>query len=190
MNASLLVRRFLTPHSRFWLAAGFSGALLLASPAAGAETKKKAEPVDEPVLPPLKVCLVSGANESEGYRSDQALRGLADYLAKEQKMIYEVLVANPAGTGFENIDHLLDADAAVFFVRRKKLDEHNLGVIRRFFESGKGFVALRSTSHAWENWPEFDVEVLGARYGRNGTGNFGNVERRSEEHTSELQSQR
>jgi hypothetical protein len=92
-------------------------------------------------------------------------------------MSCEVLVANSAGTGFENVERLLDADAAVFFVEAKKLDAHNLSVIRRFFESGKGVIAIRPTSHGWENWPDFDVEVLGAKYPRDGSANFGNAER-------------
>jgi hypothetical protein len=126
---------------------------------------------------PLKVCLVSGANEPDNYRSDSTLKALAEYLRKEYKMTCEVLVANQAGTGFENIDRLLEADAAVFFVQAKRLDAHNLSVIRRFFETGKGVVALGSTSHGWENWPEFDTEVLGAKYPRDGSVNFGKAER-------------
>ncbi|MBI4621725.1 MAG: ThuA domain-containing protein, partial [Verrucomicrobia bacterium] len=125
----------------------------------------------------FRVCLVSGANESKPYSTDTSLRALADYLQTEHKMICDVLVVNAAGTGFDGVERLLDADAAVFFVRRKKLDEHNLAVIRRFFASGKGVIALRSTSHAWLDWPDFDAEVLGAKYGRNGTGNFGDAER-------------
>ena len=161
------------------LVGGFLGALALAffaaRPASAAELKAR-EPQAAP-SPPLRVCLVSGANESKPYSTDASLRELADYLRTEHKMICEVLVANAAGTGFENIDRLLEADAAVFFVRRKKLDEHNLAVLRRFFASGKGVIALRSTSHGFENWPEFDAEILGARYGRDGTGNFGDAER-------------
>ena len=127
--------------------------------------------------PPLRVCLVSGANDSKPYATDTTLTELADYLRKEDKMVCEVVAMNPAGTGFVNLERLLEADAAVFFVRRKTPDPMQLAILRQFFASGKGFIALRSTSHAWENWPDFDVEVLGARYGRNGTGNFGNAER-------------
>ena len=161
------------------LVGGFLGALVVGllsvRPVAAVELKAR-EPQAAP-SPPLRVCLVSGANESKPYGTDASLRELADYLRTQHKMICEVLFASAAGTGFENIDRLLEADAAVFFVRRKKLDEHNLAVLRRFFASGRGVVALRSTSHGFENWPEFDAEILGARYGRNGTGNFGDAER-------------
>lgn len=133
-----------------------------------------AEPPASP-RPPLRVCLVSGANESRPYATDDSLRDLAGHLGREDRMICDVVVWQ--GGGFVQLERLLEADAAVFFVRRKTPDPAQLEILRRFFASGKGFIALRSTSHAWENWPDFDVEVLGARYGRNGTGNFGDAER-------------
>lgn len=126
---------------------------------------------------PLRICLVSGANDSAPYSTDAALAALARYLETEHKMTCTVLTWDAASAGFKNIDRLLEADAAVFFVRRKTPNAHNLDVLRRFFASGKGFVALRSTSHAWENWPDFDAEVLGAKYGGAKGGNFGNVDK-------------
>ncbi|MEY4938546.1 MAG: hypothetical protein RIQ93_281 [Verrucomicrobiota bacterium] len=150
--------------------AGFVLAVLPAGSIVAAETSS-------PPARPLRVCLVSGANESKDYRSDETLRGLADHLQKEYQMVCEVLVANPQGTGFNNVEHLLEADAAVLFIRRKNLGAHNLNVFRKFVASDKGVIALRSTSYGWENWAEFDTEVLGAKYPRDGSGNFGNVER-------------
>ena len=126
--------------------------------------------------PALRVCLVSGANDSAPYATDRSLAALARYLETEHGMRCTVLTLNAARTGFDGIERLLDADAAVFFVRRKTPDAHNLAVLRKFFSSGKGFVALRSTSHAWENWPDFDREVLGAKYGGAKGGNFGLAE--------------
>jgi len=125
----------------------------------------------------LRVCLVSGAQDSKPYSTDDSLAALARYLETEHKMICALLPWDAASAGFKGIEKLLEADAAVFFVRRKTPNPHNLDVLRRFFASGKGFVALRSTSHAWENWPDFDAKVLGAKYGGAKGGNFGNVEK-------------
>ena len=125
----------------------------------------------------LRVCLVSGSQDSKPYSTDTSLGALARYLESEHAMRCALLTLNDAGTGFRGIEQLLGCDAAIFFVRRKTPDAHNLAVLRRFFSSGKGFVALRSTSHAWENWPNFDAEVLGAKYGGPKGGNFGNVDR-------------
>ncbi len=126
---------------------------------------------------PLRVCLVSGANDSAPYATDRTLAGLARYLASDHAMNCTVLPWDPATAGFRDIDRLLDADVAIFFVRRKSPNPHNLAVLRNFFSSGKGFIALRSTSHAWENWPDFDAEVLGAKYGGPQGGNFGDAEK-------------
>lgn len=125
----------------------------------------------------IRVCLVSGANDSKPYSTDATLKALGEYLEANDGMSMTLLTVNQAGNGFGGIERLLDCDVAIFFVRRKTPDAHNLAVLRKFFSSGKGFVALRSTSHAWENWPEFDAEVLGAKYGGAKGGNFGNVDR-------------
>ena len=44
------------------------------------------------------------------------------------------LIARRTELRRHRLDRLLEADAAVFFVRRKKLDEHNLTVLRRFLD--------------------------------------------------------
>lgn len=123
---------------------------------------------------PLKVVLVSGA---ETYKSDQAFAALAATLEREHGMKCEILSFSADGTSLPGIERLLAADTAVFHVRRKTLNPAHLAVLRKFFASGKGFVALRSTSHGFENWKDFDREVLGARYGGTGGGNFGNAEK-------------
>ena len=139
------------------------GCLLIAAPATLAAP-----------APPLRVCLVSGA---ETYQSDRAFAGLAAYLQREHGMRCDVISFSPDGTALPGIEKLLAADTAVFHVRRKTLNAEHLARLKTFFASGKGFVALRSTSHGWENWKEFDQEVLGAKYGGPGGGNFGNAEK-------------
>jgi hypothetical protein len=165
----------------FWIRRLAGGLGLLSCLAFGAEPAapkaKATNAAQEPPRPPLRVCLVSGANDSKPYATDTTLRDLAEYLRKEDRMVCDVVVLDAAGRNFVNLERLLAADAAIFFVRRKTPAAAQLALLRQFFASGKGFIALRSTSHAWENWPDFDVEVLGARYGRNGTGNFGDAER-------------
>lgn len=127
-----------------------------------------------PAQKPLRVVLVSGA---ETYKSDEAFAGLADYLRKEHGMQCDVLTFSEDKTSIVGIEKLLAADTAVFHVRRKTLNSENLAVLKQFFSSGKGFVALRSTSHGWENWKDFDREILGAKYGGPGGNNLGNAEK-------------
>ena len=60
---------------------------------------------------------------------------------------------------------LLDkADLLVLFVRRTTLPEEQLGRIKGYIDSGKPLVALRTSSHGFENWKEFDREILGGNY--------------------------
>lgn len=151
------------PSSIAWL---FTCGLIAATASAATKVTGAAKP--------LRVCLVSGA---ETYGSDQAFRGLAEYLEREQGMKCEVLNFSADGTTLPGIERLLEADTAVFHVRRKILDAEQLAVLKKFFASGKGFVALRSTSHGWENWKDFDREVLGMKYGGPGGNNFGNAEK-------------
>lgn len=157
------------PLSRRSLVLGLSASASCLS----AETFAAASPAPRP----LRVCLVSGSQDSKPYSTDDSLAALARYLEGEHKMVCTLLTWEAASAGFKGIEKLLEADAAVFFVRRKTPNAHNLDVLRKFFASGKGFVALRSTSHAWENWPDFDAEVLGAKYGGAKGGNFGNVDK-------------
>jgi type 1 glutamine amidotransferase len=126
------------------------------------------------VAKPLRVVLVSGA---ETYQSDEAFAGLAEYLTREHGMQCEVLKFSPDKTSIIGIEKLLSADTAVFHVRRKTLNPEQLAVLKKFFSSGKGFVALRSTSHGWENWKDFDQQVLGGKYGGPGGNSLGNAEK-------------
>lgn len=114
----------------------------------------------------LRVALVSGAH-SPSYEGNYSMRLLRNYLEENDYPIEVVFISSQEGTdSFLNLEKLKTVDTAVFNVRRKTPTEQDLAIFRDFFNSGKGFVALRSTSHAWENWPDFDQEVLGARYNR------------------------
>lgn len=117
---------------------------------------------------------MSGA---ETYRSDEAFAALGDYLQREHGMRCEVLRFGEDKSSLIGIEKLLEVDAAVFHVRRKTLKPEQLELLKKFFASGKGFVALRSTSHGWENWKDFDREVLGMKYGGPGGNNLGNAEK-------------
>jgi type 1 glutamine amidotransferase len=140
----------------------------------GAAMSSAAAPAANPKSPgagrPLRVVFVSGA---ESYNTDQGFADLAEYLRREHGMQCEVLRMSADQKSIVGIERLLEADTAVFHVRRKTLNDGDLAILKRFFESGRGFVALRSTSHGWENWRDFDQTVLGAKYGGPGGNNFG-----------------
>ncbi|MEX0772914.1 MAG: ThuA domain-containing protein [Balneolales bacterium] len=113
----------------------------------------------------LRVALVSGAH-AESYQANRAMSLLKDHLEQNYAIDCVLVTSQEGSNSFEGegLEVLSTVDAAVFHVRRKTLSERDLMILREFIDSGKGFVALRSTSHAWENCPDFDQEVLGAKY--------------------------
>jgi hypothetical protein len=125
---------------------------------------------------PLRICLVSGTQDDPADLNNASLAGLDEHLRREPRLRCELLTLDAAGTGSDGIERLLEADAAVFLVRRRSLAGPQFAVVRRFFESGKGCVVLGTTSGGWENWPGFDVEVIGARRDAP-PGGFGAAER-------------
>lgn len=59
---------------------------------------------------------------------------------------------------------LQDCDVMLVFARRTTISGKALEDIRAFVASGKPIVALRTASHGFQGWPEFDKDVLGGNY--------------------------
>jgi type 1 glutamine amidotransferase len=86
---------------------------------------------------------------------------------EKQFEVTSIVLQRPEDTKMQSIpglEKLAEADLAVLFVRRMTLPESELDEIRKFLKAGKPLVALRTSSHAFENWKEFDQEVLGGNY--------------------------
>jgi type 1 glutamine amidotransferase/nicotinamidase-related amidase len=73
------------------------------------------------------------------------------------------------------LEVLNSADVALVSVRRRPLAKEQLDIVRRFVDSGKPVVGIRTASHAFSlrtqsipdglaAWPEFDAQVLGGNY--------------------------
>ncbi len=116
--------------------------------------------------PVLKVCLVSGSAE---YRSDISLPKFKTYLEDRYNAECTLLQAR----GFEELpglEALEDCDVALFFTRRLTIDGEPLERVKQYCESGRPIVALRTASHGFQNYLEFDHEILGGNY----NGHYGN----------------
>ena len=73
--------------------------------------------------------------------------------------------------GLEALDN---ADLLVLYARRRTLPDEQLNHFKKYFDSGKPLVAVRTASHSFQNWLDFDKVVLGCNYGRHhGTGKEG-----------------
>src|SRR5207237_3258643 len=106
------------------------------------------------------VVLISGEYE---YKSAETLPVFKQYL--ETNYGFNCIYLERAkGEDIPGLDALAKADLVILFVRRMTLPAEQLGRIKNYVESGKPLIGLRTASHAFENWKEFDHEVLGGNY--------------------------
>ena len=100
------------------------------------------------------------------YKSKETLPPFAAELSKNfaAKTVVLQRPDDPKVQTIPRLEALREADLIVLFVRRMTLPETELAAIRTSLDSGKPLVALRTSSHAFENWKEFDRDVLGGNY--------------------------
>ena len=115
-----------------------------------------------PAKPPT-IVLISGEFE---YQSAETLPLLKTRLEAKlgAKCIY---LQRKPGTNVHDIpglEALANADLAILFIRRMTLPEEQLAHFKRYAASGRPIIGLRTASHAFENWKEWDHEVLGGNY--------------------------
>jgi type 1 glutamine amidotransferase len=126
---------------------------LLISAARGAERPANADR-------PLRIAMYSGAAE---YKSDQSLARLKEWLEKDERAKCTLNLAAD-DQDLPGLDQLETSDVAVIFTRRIKLPPEKLAKVRKYMDSGKPVVGIRTASHAIQTWLEFDHEVLGGDY--------------------------
>lgn len=109
---------------------------------------------------PLRVCVIAGA-PLDG--SDQSLAELHAYLEERYpvRCITAFCTADEDLADFENLER---ADCAVIYARRLMLGGEQLRRIQTYCHRGGPLVALRTGGHTFQNWPEFEREVLGSDY--------------------------
>jgi type 1 glutamine amidotransferase len=124
---------------------------------------------EAPAEKPLGVCLVSGSLE---YHSDETLAEFEKYLQKNcgVRCSRAFMKTEQDLPGLENLDH---CDCMLLYTRRLTLPADQLERVKRYCASGRPIVALRTASHAFQNWLALDKEVWGGDY----QGHYGNKER-------------
>ncbi len=127
--------------------------------------------------------LVAIVMAEDEYGTNQTLPQFAqDYLGHDFRV---ALVFASDGNPIEipGLEVLDEADAVIISVRRRPLASQQMAIIRRFVESGKPVLGIRTASHAFalrnaapanglDVWPEFDAQVFGGNY----TDHHGNAE--------------
>jgi len=115
---------------------------------------------------PPRVVLISGEFE---YSSLITLPALAAHLKVAHGFDCTYLQRTD-GEHIPGLDALKEADLAILVIRRMTLPAEELAQFKDYLARGKPLVGLRTASHAFENWKEFDNAVLGGNY-RNHHGN-------------------
>ncbi|PYJ02877.1 MAG: hypothetical protein DME25_14685, partial [Verrucomicrobia bacterium] len=110
---------------------------------------------------PLKICLLSACAE---YESDKSLSGFQKYLETNYHVTCRLVSGKDKGEGLPGLEALDDSDLLIVFTRRVALPPAQLERIQKYISSGRPIIGLRTASHAFANYLEFDHEVLGGNY--------------------------
>ena len=114
-----------------------------------------------PQAAPLNVCLISGSSE---YKSEASLVEFQKVLEGDFGVKCSRSFGKDGGKDLPGLEALEQADVVVVFARRMTLPQEQMDRLQKFCRSGKGVIGIRTASHAFQNWPEFDKEVLGGDY--------------------------
>jgi type 1 glutamine amidotransferase len=112
---------------------------------------------------PPTIVFVSGEFE---YHSRETFPAFAKQLQQEYNL-KTVVLERPADEKMQSIpglEQLEQADLLVIMIRRMVLPEEQLNRFKKYLDSGKPLIGLRTASHSFENWKEFDAQVLGGNY--------------------------
>lgn len=100
------------------------------------------------------------------YHSRETFPAFAKKLSADYRVETLVLERpeNEKEQTIRGLEKLESADLVVLMIRRMVLPEEQLGRIKKYVNSGKPLIGLRTASHSFENWKEFDALVLGGNY--------------------------
>jgi putative membrane-bound dehydrogenase-like protein len=108
----------------------------------------------------LKVCLVSGSLE---YHSDESLAAFQKYL-EEHYPVRCTRAFRKTDDDLPGLKNLDSCDVMLLFTRRLTISGEQLERVKKYCRSGKPIVAVRTASHALQNWLALDKEILGGNY--------------------------
>ena len=109
--------------------------------------------------------MLSGSFE---YDSETSLNIFKTYVEKNYPIKANLIVYTSEDDN-PSLDGLDDADVLLVFTRRLNTSGKSLIQFQNYCEQGRPLVGIRTASHAYQNWLEFDRVVLGGDY----QGHFG-----------------
>ncbi|HJP30285.1 MAG TPA: ThuA domain-containing protein [Candidatus Latescibacteria bacterium] len=121
----------------------------------------------------IRIVMLSGSFE---YDSEESLIILRDFLLANAAVQCELVIFQTEEDPV-SLAPLDDADVVLVFTRRLLTSGTELARFQRYCTDGRPVVGLRTASHAFQHWLEFDGQVLGGSYeGHYGSGETTKVE--------------
>ncbi|MDP6045078.1 MAG: ThuA domain-containing protein [Phycisphaerae bacterium] len=114
----------------------------------------------------LKIHLIGGARE---YKAVESLRTWRAKMEKKYLVSFTQSFGADKARSLDGLDQLKDADLLVVYARRLEISGAQLKTVKDHVASGRPIIGLRTASHAFQNYLEFDRKVLGGSY----TGHLG-----------------
>jgi type 1 glutamine amidotransferase len=121
----------------------------------------------------LKLCMISGSFE---YDSEESLTIFREYM-EQNHGIQPAMIMYKTEDDDQSLEPLDDTDVLLVFTRRLNTAGEELERFKAYCAQGRPIVGVRTASHAFQNWLDFDKEVLGGNYnGHYGSGSICHVE--------------
>jgi len=115
----------------------------------------------------LRLCMISGSFE---YDSEESLTIFRDYI-EQNYPVKATMIIYQSEDDNQSLEPLEDTDVLLVFTRRLSTSGKELERFKAYCAQGKPVVGVRTASHAYQNWLEFDKDVLGGNYqGHYGSG--------------------
>ena len=121
----------------------------------------------------LKLCMLSGSFE---YDSEASLAIFRDYIEKNHP-VQATQIIYQSEDDDQSLEPLQDTDVVLVFTRRLNTTGKALDYFKTYCAEGRPIVGVRTASHAYQKWLDFDKDVLGGDYqGHYGAGPIAHAE--------------
>ncbi len=108
----------------------------------------------------LGLCMLSGSFE---YDSEGSLKLFRDYVERTRPVRCTLVVFRSEDDP-QSLAPVEDCDALLLFTRRLLTTGAELERLKAYCAAGRPIVGVRTASHGFQHWLEFDRQVLGGNY--------------------------
>lgn len=113
----------------------------------------------------LRIHLIGWSRE---YAADTSLAAWQQNMEREYRVRFTRSFAPDKSRKLPGLEDLRSADLLVVYCRRLRIPNDRLELIQDYVKSGRPVLGMRTASHAFQNWLEFDRDVFGGSYNGHG----------------------